>query len=226
MDNIILPTIIGAGILDSFNPCAISAALLFIAVMFTLGRDRKAILKVGFFYIISVYLTYFFIGLGLLETINLFGIPHLVSFIGASIVILFGVLNLKEYFFPNWNFLKIRMPISARYKLNDWAYKASVPAAVVMGILVGIFEFPCSGAVYIAIISLLNLKATFLNGLIYLLIYNLLFVMPLILIFVFSSNRMITERMINWQEKEGRKMHLLLAGVMIGLGTIMLVWYL
>ena len=97
MDNIILPTIIGAGILDSFNPCAISAALLFIAVMFTLGRDRKAILKVGFFYIISVYLTYFFIGLGLLETINLFGIPHLVSFIGASIVIfaIIPIINLN-----------------------------------------------------------------------------------------------------------------------------------
>lgn len=226
MDNVILSTVIGAGLLDSFNPCAISAALLFVAVMFTLGRDRKSILKVGFFYIISVYITYFLIGLGLLKAVSFFGIPNLFSLIGAIIVIVFGLLNLKEYFFPHWNFLKIRMPIEARYKLNDWAYKASAPAAIVMGVLVGVFEFPCSGAVYIAIISLLNLKATFLNGLLYLLIYNLLFVLPLILIFIFSSNRIVTEKMINLQEKEGRKMHLLLATLMLVLGGVMLIWYL
>lgn len=225
MDNVILSTVVGAGLLDSFNPCAISAALLFVAAMFTLGRDRKSILRVGFFYIASVYLTYFLIGLGLLKAINLFGVPNLVSVIGALTVILFGILNLKEYFFPQWNFLKIRMPIEARYKLSDWAYKASVPAAIVMGVLVGVFEFPCSGAVYIAIIGLLNLKATFLDGLIYLLIYNFLFVMPLILIFMFSSNRIVTEKMINLQEKEGRKMHLLLAALMLVLGSIMLIWY-
>ncbi len=226
MNDLILPTVVGAGLLDSFNPCAISAALLFIAVMFTLGKNRKVILRVGFFYILSIYLTYFFIGLGLLKTISFFGIPHLVSYLGAFIVILFGVLNLKEYFFPNWNFLKVRMSIKARYKLNDWAYKASVPAAVVMGLIVGVFEFPCSGAVYIAIVSLLNLKATFWDGLIYLLIYNLMFVLPLILIFGLSSNRLVIEKMINWQEKEGRKMHLLLAFLMISLGAIMLIWYL
>lgn len=226
MDNVILPTIVGAGLLDSLNPCAISAALLFVAVMFTLGRDRKAILKVGFFYISSVYLTYFFIGLGLLKTASLFGIPHIVVLLGASVVVIFGFLNLKEYFFPNWDFLKVRMPIAARHKISDWAHKASIPSAIGLGILVGVFEFPCSGAVYIAIISLLNLKATFLTGLLYLLIYNLMFVLPLIIIFSVSTNRVVTEKMINWQEREGRKMHLILAALMLGLGAAMFIWYL
>jgi len=88
----LLPTILGAGFLDSFNPCAISAALIFIGVMFTLKKDRKLILTVGLFYVLSVYITYFLIGVGLLRAFNLFGIPHIIPILGAAFVTLFGIL--------------------------------------------------------------------------------------------------------------------------------------
>jgi len=224
MSQVILSTVLVAGLLDSLNPCAISVALLFIAVMFTLEKNRRVILKIGFFYILSVYLTYFLIGLGLLRTIHFFNIPNLVVRAGAFVAIFFGILNIKEYFFPNLPF-KIRMPIGARHKALEWAYKTSIPAAVVMGVIIGITEFPCSGSVYLAIIGLLSAKVTFFIGILYLLLYNLLFVSPLILIFLLSTNRMITEKMINWQERQGRKMHLILAVLMIGLGIIILTIY-
>ncbi|NTU69533.1 hypothetical protein HGB13_01720 [bacterium] len=225
-DQFLLPTVIGSGLIDSFNPCAISAALIFVAVMFTLKKERKVILTVGIFYILSIYITYFLIGLGLLRAFNLFGVPHIIPIIGATFVTIFGLLNIKEYFFPNWNFLKIRMSINARHKISDWAHKATVPAAIVVGVLVAIFEFPCSGAVYVAILSLLSLKQSFFGGALYLLIYNLMFVLPLILIFALSSNRMVVEGFINMQEKDGRKMHLSLAVLMLSLGAAMFYLYL
>lgn len=224
MNQVIFPTVITAGLVDSLNPCAISVALIFIAVMFTLEKKRSFILRIGFFYIASVYLIYLLIGLGLLRTINIFNVPNLIVKAGAIAAILFGILNIKEYFFPHLPF-KIRMPISARHKALEWAYKASIPGAIVMGIIIGITEFPCSGSVYLAIIGLLSAKVSFLTGILYLLVYNLMFVSPLILIFLLSTNRMITEKMINWQERQGRKMHLILAALMIGLGIIILTLY-
>lgn len=218
---LIFPTVISAGLLDSLNPCAISVALLFVAVMFTLEKSRSLILKIGFFYILSIYFTYLFIGLGLLRTIHIFSIPNFATKTGAIIAIIFGLLNIKEYFFPNAPF-KIRMPISARHKALELAYKASIPAAVLMGVIIGISEFPCSGSVYLAIIGLLSLKESFFIGALYLVFYNVLFVSPLILIFLLSTNRTITEKIINWQERQGRKMHLVLAALMITIGTILL----
>lgn len=224
MSQVIFPTVVTAGLLDSLNPCAISVALLFIALMFTLQKSRSVILRIGFFYIVSIYITYFLIGLGLLKVAHIFSTPHFIAKAGAVVAIIFGILNIKEYFFPNLP-LKIRMPQNARHKISEWAYKASVPAAIVMGIIVGVCEFPCSGAVYLAIVGLLSLKATFITGVLYLLIYNVMFVSPLVLIFLLSANRKVTETMINWQERQGRKMHLILAALMIGLGVFILIYY-
>jgi cytochrome c biogenesis protein CcdA len=131
--------------------------------MFTLGKDRKAILTFGAFYIGTIYLTYFLLGLGLLKLFQIFGIPNLIMEIGAWLAVIFGILNLKEYFFPDLP-PHIRMPYSVRQKANDIAYRASIPAAITLGVLVGITEFPCSGAVYLTIVAYLQAKETFLSG--------------------------------------------------------------
>lgn len=219
---IILPTVIVAGFFDSLNPCAISVALLFVALMFTMQKSRSLILRIGFFYILSVYVTYFFIGIGLLQLFHffdgLFSISQLIVKITAVVVIIFGILNLKEYFFPHLPF-KLRMSIKARHKISELAHKISISAVIIMGFIVGIAELPCSGSVYFAILGLLSTRVTFYSGVLYLLLYNLLFISPLILVFLLSTNRVITEKMINWQEREGRKMHLILALIMVALGV-------
>lgn len=222
--NVSLPLVITTGLLDSLNPCAISLLLIYIALMFTLGKDRKAILGFGIFYIVAIYTTYFLLGLGLLRVFYLFGVPNLILEIGAWLAILFGFLNLKEFYFPNIP-VHIRMPYSVRQKANDIAYKASIPAAIALGVLVGITEFPCSGAVYLTIVAYLQAKETLLSGTIYLAIYNLMFILPLVIIYLAASNRIVVEKIINAQERLGRRMHLVLAGLMIALGAALLIFF-
>jgi len=222
--NITLPLVLSTGLLDSLNPCAISLLLIYIALMFTLEKDRNTILLFGAFYIATIYVTYFLLGLGLLRVFHLFGIPGLVMQAGAWLAILFGVLNIKEYFFPNLP-IHIKMPYSVRQKANDIAYKASVPAAIALGALVAVTEFPCSGAVYLTIVAYLQAKETLLSGIGYLAIYNLMFVLPLVIIYLAASNRIIVEKIINRQEQLGRKMHLVLAGLMIALGLSLLLLF-
>lgn len=214
---ITLPLIIITGLLDSLNPCAISLLLIYIALMYTMQKNHKTIMSFGIFYISAIYITYFFIGIGILKAFAILGIPNLVTKIGAIFVIIFGLLNIKEYLWPNTPF-NIRMPMNVRMKANEWAHKATIPSAIILGTLVGISEFPCSGAVYIAILSYLQAQETLISGVFYLAIYNLMFVLPLIVIYLLASNHVITEKLINKQEQLGRKMHLILAGLMIFLG--------
>lgn len=220
---ITLPLVISTGLLDSLNPCAISLLLLYIGLLYTMKKDHKVIMAFGFFYIASVYITYFFIGLGLLKVVNFFNVPFFFARITAWVAIIFGILNIIEYFFPNTP-ISIRIPMNIRQKANEWAHKATIPAAIVLGTLIALHEFPCSGAVYLVILGFLAKHETFLNGILYLLLYNLMFILPLFIIFLVASNRLVTEKLINLQERLGRKMHLILAAVMIALGASILLW--
>mgnify|MGYP001113621958 CR=1 FL=1 len=222
--NITLPLVITTGLLDSLNPCAISLLLIYIALMFTLGKERKEIMTFGLFYISAVYVAYFLLGIGLLKFFIIFDTPHFILIAGAILSIIFGLLNIKEYFWPNLP-IHIRMPYSVRQKANDIAHKATIPSAILLGLLVGITEFPCSGAVYITVLAYLQAKETFLAGIFYLAIYNLMFVSPLIIIYLVSTNRIVVEKIINKQEQLGRKMHIVLAALMIALGTAILMFF-
>jgi cytochrome c-type biogenesis protein len=219
--NVTFPLVISTGLLDSLNPCAISLLLLYIGLMYTMKKDHKTVLTFGFFYIAAVYITYFFIGLGLLKVVNIFNVPFFFARVTAYIGILFGLLNIKEYFWPNLPF-SIRIPMNIRQKASEWAHKATIPAAVVLGFLIALHEFPCSGAVYLVILGYLAKNESLLRGILYLLVYNLMFVLPLIVILALASNKVLTEKFINWQERLGRKMHLILAALMISLGIGML----
>jgi len=228
--DITLPLVLAYGLLDSFNPCAISLLLIYIALMFTLGKDRKTIMFFGLFYILSIYITYFVLGLNILvlftkiQDIFLTKAPNLVLYSGAALSIIFGLLNLKEYYLPNLP-PHIRMPYSVRQKANDIAYAASIPAAILLGVLVGITEFPCSGAVYLTILAYLEAKETLGTGIGYLAIYNLMFVLPLVIIYLLASNRLVVEKLINYQEQLGKKMHLILAAIMIVLGVALFIFF-
>jgi len=216
----ILSVVLISGLIDSFNPCAISLLLIYISMMFTLQKDRKEIFYFGLTYVVSIYITYLLIGLGLLRAGTLFT-RYPISKAGAIFVIFFGFMNIKEYFFPNAPF-SIRIPLKIRAVVSKYAYEATIASAIIVGILIGLYEFPCSGAIYLAVISMLSSSTSFLTGLIYLLIYNLMFVLPLIMIFVAATNKITTEKYINLQEKHGRKLHLVLALAMIVLGIVIL----
>lgn len=216
--------VITAGLLDSLNPCAVAVLLIYIALMFTLRKNRMVILGMGATYIAFIFLTYLAIGLGLLKIINLFGTPHFLSIVGAWIVIAVGLWGLKDALFPG-KFNILAIPISSRQLIATWAGKATVPAAAVTGILVGLTEFPCSGSIYIATLTLLSAKETFIKGLIYLILYNFMFVLPLILILLITTNRMMTEKLINLDESNSERIRLISALIMIGLGIVILKWF-
>lgn len=224
MQNNSLYLVITAGLLDSFNPCAIAILLIFIALMFTFKKSRRVILILGLTYIAAVYLTYLAIGVGLLRAVHLFSIPRYFTKTIGWILILWGVWGWKDYLFPKLP-LKLSTSVKQRQIIASWAEKFSVPATVVMGFLVAIFGFPCTGGIYLATLALLAHQETYIRGIFYLLIYNLMFVLPLIVIFIAATNRLVAEKIINWNEKKSPHLKLIISSITLVLGLV-LVFYL
>jgi cytochrome c-type biogenesis protein len=90
---------------------------------------------------------------------------------------------------------------------------------------VAITEFPCSGAIYLATLGLISAKATFLKGMGYLIIYNLMFVIPLIIILILASNRLVVEHVLTANETNAGKIRLFSALTMITIGLVIWLWF-
>jgi len=220
----LLPLVLTTGFLDGLNPCAFAVLLFFVAFLFTIRRARANILQMGTLYIAAIYIAYFLIGLGLLKAILFTGEHHLMARIGSWLVIGLGLINVKDYLFPQLP-VSLRVPTIAHGTIQDWLQKATLPAAAVGGFLVGLCTFPCSGGVYVAIVGLLSTKATYFQGLGYLSLYNLMFVMPLVIILALAINRRVLHHLRLAQQSQGRRLRLLSGLVMMATGAVILLWF-
>jgi cytochrome c biogenesis protein CcdA len=220
----LLPLVLSTGFLDGLNPCAFAVLLFFIGFLFTIRRTSASIWAMGLIYVAAIYLAYFLIGLGLMRAVLFVGDHHLMAKIGAWLVIGLGLINLKDYFFPQLP-VHLRIPTIAHGTIQDWLKRATFPAAAVGGFLVGLCTFPCSGGIYVAIVGLLAARTTYLQGVGYLGLYNLAFVLPLLIILAGVSNRRVMHR-IRLAEQSSRRWVRLATGLgMVAVGAVILVWF-
>ena len=220
----LLPLVLTTGFLDGLNPCAFAVLLFFIAFLFTIRRTSASIWAMGLIYVAAIYLAYFLIGLGLMQAVLFTSDHHLMARIGSWLVIGLGLINLKDYFFPHLP-LHLRIPTIAHGTIQDWLKRATFPAAAVGGFLVGLCTFPCSGGIYVAIVGLLAARATYLQGVGYLGIYNLAFVLPLLIILAGVGNRRVMHR-IRLVEQSSRRWVRLATGLgMVTVGAVILRWF-
>ena len=219
----LLPAVIVTGLLDSVNPCAFAVILLLLAFLFTLRKSRSHILKLGFVYVGMIFLVYFAIGLGILQAVRFSNDPHFVARAGAWLLIGLGVINLVEYLFPTFP-IKLHMPKIAGARTNALIKQATLPTTMLAGLLVGLCTFPCSGGIYVSIITLLNAKTTLAWGVSYLALYNIMFVLPLIVILLLVSNRMAAKTWARWEREQSLKIRLWYGVIMVSLGVAMLLY--
>lgn len=214
-----LPLIGVAALIDSINPCAFSVLLLTIAFLFSLGKERAKILEIGLSYIFGVFLVYILIGLGILQTLNIFNTPHFMAKVGATLLIAFGLISLLNEFFPKFP-VKLKIPNATHHKIAVLMDKGSVPAAFLLGGLVGVFEFPCTGGPYLMVLGLLHDHATFLKGLFYLIFYNVIFVLPLVIILFVAGNKLVVEKIQAWKKERSRALHFWSGLIMVLFGLL------
>ena len=217
----LLPLVLISSLLDSVHPCSFSILLITIAFLFGLQLSREKILQIGGVYIAGIFASYFLIGLGLLKVLHLSNRPPFMGKLGASILIIFGLINLLNRFFPNMP-IKLKMPSIVHGPMAKLLEKTSLAAAFGLGALVGICQFPCMGGPYLMVIGLLRDQVTYIAGFGYLLLYNLILIVPLVLVLWFSADKSVVDKMQEWKRDNIQRVRLIAGIAMIILGALIL----
>lgn len=212
---------------DSINPCALSVLLMMLIAIATYHpKDKRQVLWSGLAFVAAVFITYFIYGLLIVKAFdviqNIASVKdYLYKGLGAVAIIL-GLLELKDFFFYKPGGIGTEMPLFFRPKVQSIIAKITSPiGAFGLGMFVTLFLLPCTIGPYVILGGMLS-YGEFANALPYLSVYNLIFVLPMIVIIlaVFFGAKNI-KQVTEWREKNVKIMHLIIGIIFILLGSTM-----
>jgi len=194
-----LITFVLLGFVDGVNPCAIAMLLLFIS-MLSFSDQSKTLLKISFIFISAIYISYFLFGTLLYQTLSsLTGVAPILEIVPwvivgiSSIVVVLNFYDFIVTILKKYDKIKNQLPNRIQRfnrklmetftkKLEEGSLMIYV-IAFFIGVIISFTEFLCTGQAYFtAILHLIHFSNHVGRGLILLAIYNLIFVLPLIII--------------------------------------------
>ena len=220
-----LPTlgvVAGTAAIDSINPCAIGVLILMISVVLSGKGTVGRMLLLGGLYIFAVFLTYLIAGLGLiyfLASIPLFVTEYL-SIIVGSFIILAGLVEIKDFFWYGRGF-SLGIPVVFTKKIHQLSQNLTVPGVILLGSFVAGVELPCTGAPYLAIITILSLNFN-ATAFVLLVLYNIIFVAPLLIILILVALGVKIQHVKRWKQESRGYMRLFIGLLLIALGWLLI----
>jgi cytochrome c biogenesis protein CcdA len=229
-----LVPVLVAGLVDGFNPCAFTTLIFLLASLALAGRGRTEVLVIGALFTLGVFFTYLGVGLGLFAALRAASAISVVSIILRwllfAVLIVFAVLSVYDYFkiragkaseillqLPNSLKLKIHASIRNRAKTTALAF-----SSLGLGFLVSIFEFACTAQVYLPTLAYLARQKGRSDAIGLLVLYNLAFIAPLVVVFIASYLGVGSKRIATIFQKRMGAVKLGLAAVFIVLAVLTL----
>ena len=238
---ITLWAIIGSGLVDGINPCAFAVIVFFVSFLTVYKYTRKEIIVVGTAYCAAVFAAYVLIGLGLFKFLYaMSGFAYVIKgfyILTAAVCLLFFVLALYDF----WVYKKtgkaekmlLQLPTNLKVRIHkimgfflrekhDSSIRLTL-AALAVGFAVSLVEAVCTGQVYLPTVVLIMQDPAFrVKAWLFLLLYNLMFIFPLVLIFVLSILGYESKGFNDFLKKHLGLMKLLLCCVFLGLFLLLL----
>ena len=212
-----LALLISAALADAMNPCALAVLILLLSTVVA-AKGRNSALLSGLSFSLAVFISYFLMGLGAYRAITAFSLPRYMSLGVGIFAILVGLANLKDFFWYGKYFI-MEVPLSWRPKMQEILRKVSNPiGAFGAGFVVSLFLVPCASGPYLSILGLLATKVDSARTMSLLFLYNLVFVLPMIIITfaMYFGSRM--GRIEQWRKDNLKLLHLITGAVMLFVG--------
>jgi cytochrome c biogenesis protein CcdA len=242
--------VISAGLIDGINPCAFTVIIFFISFLTLQGYGRRKILTIGLSFILAVFITYVLIGIGLfnfLYKLKAYWIIVKAIYI-AGAILCFSLAGFAFYDFVRFRKtgqtqgLILQLPEGLKQRIHriiglhyrkgkdreEAARKSStlrlILSAFMVGFFVSLFEAVCTGQVYLPTIVFV-LKSTHLklSALSYLLLYNLMFILPLWVVMLFALWGVSSQQFTRLAQKHMGIIKILMMVLFLGLG-VFLIW--
>lgn len=199
-----------AGLIDGVNPCAFTTLLFLISSLFYIGRGKKEILQIGLIFSLTIFISYFLVGLGMLNIIRTANYFPMVSSIIRYILIIGLVLLALYSFYDAWlvkkgrtGDIKLQLPKQLKKRIHktikeNTRKRGLITGTIIIGVMVTIFELSCTGQVYLPIIAYIIKIEGSLSAYAYLSLYNLAFILPLLVVFIAIYKGTTNQNLINW----------------------------
>lgn len=238
--------IIAAGLIDGINPCAFTVLIFFISFLTLMGYKKKDLMLIGSVFVLAVFLTYLAIGLGIFK--GFYELAHfylLLKFTYSGLAILcfaMAYLNLRDFYVyrktKSTDSLKVKLPKSIRSRINAIISKYyrkgpnSTPkskfgliiSTFTVGFLVSLLEAVCTGQVYLpTIVFILKEQSLRTRALFFLLLYNAMFVAPLILILLLVISGVSSKKLEEFFRKRVALVKILMFLLFLGLGLFLII---
>lgn len=215
-------TVIVTAAIDSINPCAIGVLILMLSVVLAGGQSIGRMIFLGSVYIFSIFLVYLSAGLGFVyffSNIPLY-ITEYLSIGVAVLIVIAGFIEIKDYFWYGEGFSLMIPPIFAK-RLQNFASKTTVWGVAFLGAFVSAVELPCTGAPYLAIITILSQYFDF-TAFLLLVLYNIIFVLPLVIILFMVAGGKKLQDIKAWKQDNRGNMRLYAGLLLIGLAWLLI----
>lgn len=187
------------GLIDGVNPCSL-ALLIFLISFLSVRKKTSYTLPIGLGFIVGTFIIYFLIGFGLLRFIRstiFISVSKWIYLIIGTLSIVLGIISLVDIYFIKKKrvedtllqlprSLKVESHNIIRYYL-DTSINSKFIAGAIVGALSSIIEFFCTGQIYLPTLSIIEALGVYKFSL-YLLFYNIMFVIPLLLVVLISNS--------------------------------------
>lgn len=214
--------LVSAAFVDASNPCALAVLILLLATVMATKGKNKALLS-GLLFSLAIFISYFLMGISVYKAITVFSLPKYLSLGVGIFSVLIGLANLKDVFWPG-KFFVMEVPISWRPKMQGLLKNVTSPiGAFGAGFLVSLFLVPCASPPYLAILNLLAEKVDMVKTSVLLVLYNFVFVLPMLIItfaMYFFNTRM--GKIEAWRKENNWLLHSIAGAVMLFIGAYLI----
>ncbi len=229
-----LSAVLIAGFIDGINPCAFATIIFLVSYLTFAGKKAKEILLYGAVFTVGVFIAYLLVGMGLMTFLHQLSSFPLISkgvylFI-ALFALTLGIISLYDYILfrrgqvAKW---KLHLPMGLKKKIHEIIreqarFKGGLLATFGAGFIIAVCTVICTGQVYLPTIGfVMSIPELKKNAIFNLVLYNIMYIVPLVGVFVLTFFGVTSEKMVLVTKKHTGTVKLLTAILFLALAGLL-----
>jgi len=229
-----LSAVLIAGFMDGINPCAFATIIFLVSYLTFMGKKGREILLYGIIFTSGVFIAYLLAGMGLMAFLHQLsefpivskGIYRLI----AIFALILGIVSLYDYYLfrrgqvAKW---KLQLPKGMKLKIHgiireQSKFKGGLLATFGAGFVIALCTVICTAQVYLPTIGfIMGIPELRANAIFNLLLYNIMFIVPLVAVFVSTFFGVTSEKMASVTKKHTGTVKLSTAVLFLALAALL-----
>jgi len=208
-----VPIVVTAGFLDGLNPCAIASLVFFMSLLAVAKVKGRGLMLMGVSFCLASFVTYTALGFGLLRALHLFsGFPLMRRIIDIgmiTVLCVFALMSFRDAYrykmTGNPDEVTLQLPAGIKTRIHaimkeGISVRSLVVGGLIIGTLVTALESVCTGQMYVPTLVVMA-KSGMSKAWGYLLLYNFMFIVPLVTVFILTYFGLRTPTLLEWSKK-------------------------